>query len=173
MSTSRAPRTPAVRIRLCEACDLGALEWDGLFAAHREIIAEAFARQRAGTNVMLLAETGTRVAGQVWLDLQKGPPRAARLWAFRVHPAMRGRGIGTRLLEAAEAWLARHGFNTAAIGVEKSNRAARRLYERRGYHVVAPLVEHYGLKTQGDRYTRVTVDQWLLEKGLAGLEAPP
>ena len=50
-----------------------------------------------------------------------------------VRPAHQGRGVGSRLLDAAEAALAEAGVETLAISVLAANEGARRLYERRGY----------------------------------------
>jgi ribosomal protein S18 acetylase RimI-like enzyme len=151
----------AVTIRLCTADDLRALEWDGLFSAHREIITTAFARQLAGTNVMLVAAEKDGIAGQIWIDLEKGPAGSARLWALRVHASAQGRGIGTALLDAAEAWLVVHGFESVWIGVERQNTSALRLYNRRGFHVAETVVERYSLTLPGGVHTEV-----LLQKSL-------
>jgi ribosomal protein S18 acetylase RimI-like enzyme len=45
----------------------------------------------------------------------------------------RGDGVGSRLLDAAEAELAAAGADVATLSVLASNDAARRLYEQRGY----------------------------------------
>jgi ribosomal protein S18 acetylase RimI-like enzyme len=45
----------------------------------------------------------------------------------------RDAGVGSRLLDAAEAELADDGADVAALSVLADNDAARRLYERRGY----------------------------------------
>jgi ribosomal protein S18 acetylase RimI-like enzyme len=156
----------AVTIRLCTADDLQALEWDGLFAAHREIITTAFARQLAGTNVMLVAANTDRTVGQVWIDLERGAAGGALLWALRVHASVQGRGIGTALLDAAEAWLVAHGFQSVSIGVEKPNTQALRLYCRRGFRIGGTVVERYSFTPPDGVHTEVIVDQWLLQKSL-------
>ena len=156
----------AVTIRLCTKTDLSKLEWDGMFTAHREIIAGAFERQLAGSNVMLVAETKGAIVGQVWLDLQKAPEGGALLWALRVHPDYQRSGIGAELLHAAEAWLVAHRFGTAAIGVERWNVQARRLYEREGYRVLGPIIERYSYTTPAGVFTEVKLEEWLMEKTL-------
>jgi ribosomal protein S18 acetylase RimI-like enzyme len=52
----------------------------------------------------------------------------------------RGQGVGSALLEAAEAWFpnARHIF----LCVSSFNARARRLYERRGYAMVGELMDY-------------------------------
>jgi ribosomal protein S18 acetylase RimI-like enzyme len=46
----------------------------------------------------------------------------------------RGEGIGTALLNAAEARLAEDGADTVALEVMAGNESARRFYEQAGYH---------------------------------------
>lgn len=50
-----------------------------------------------------------------------------------VVPAYRDRGVGTDLLDAAEAHLTENGAETIALSVLASNDRARRLYRDRGY----------------------------------------
>ncbi|MFB6205760.1 MAG: GNAT family N-acetyltransferase [Haloglomus sp.] len=50
-----------------------------------------------------------------------------------VHPAARGRGIGTALLAAAEAYLREQGAAVVSLEVLADNESARRFYRRHGY----------------------------------------
>jgi GNAT superfamily N-acetyltransferase len=50
-----------------------------------------------------------------------------------VAPAYRSRGIGSRLMAAAEDLARRRGYTRVGLGVGLENRRARPLYERRGY----------------------------------------
>jgi ribosomal protein S18 acetylase RimI-like enzyme len=165
----RGPATPplAVHVRLCREDDLPRLEWLGLFTPHRAIIREAFARQRAGDNVMLVGEAGGFPVAQAWIDLARlRAERAGLLWAVRVFPGLRGAGIGSRLIAAAEEVLRRLRFAEAEIGVEKDNPAARRLYERLGYAVVRDGREEYDYTPPGGAPVRVALDEWFLRKRL-------
>jgi ribosomal protein S18 acetylase RimI-like enzyme len=157
----------AVTIRICREDDLSALEWEGMFSDHRDIILDAFIRQQQRSNVMFVAETRGRIVGQVWIDLTKLASRGAGfLWALRVHPDARGCGIGTELVGAAEAWLSAQGFESGALGVEKDNVRGMRLYRRLGYDVAGELVQRYTYSMPEGDVVEVTVDQWLLEKRL-------
>ena len=50
-----------------------------------------------------------------------------------VAPEARGRGVGERLLAAAEAWAAGRGYSLLTLNVFMENGQARRLYERTGF----------------------------------------
>ena len=64
----------------------------------------------------------------VWFD---GP--VALLDEFYVAPAMRGRGLGSALLTAAEAVTRQRGGELLEINVDGDDTGARRFYERHGY----------------------------------------
>ena len=59
-----------------------------------------------------------------------------------VHPEMRGRGIGTRLLEELTSYARREGYDQVRLDVIDTNPGARRLYERHGF--VARRTERFG-----------------------------
>jgi ribosomal protein S18 acetylase RimI-like enzyme len=124
----------AIVIRPCEPGDLRELEWDGEYTHDRPIIDATYARTRDGSMEMLLADLGGAVIGQIWVDLAR-ERAAAKLWALRVKPPWRGRGIGRRLLAAAERVAGRRGFAEVEIEVEPGNPDARRLYEAVGYEL--------------------------------------
>jgi ribosomal protein S18 acetylase RimI-like enzyme len=64
-------------------------------------------------------------------------PRRGALIGIAVDEDWRGRGIGTALMRAAEDWARGRGFDTLELDVADPNGAARRLYERLGYGLVA------------------------------------
>lgn len=64
-----------------------------------------------------------------------------------VDPSAQGRGLGRRLLAAAEATLVDHGVAEATLWVFAGNAGARRLYEATGWHLdgatlVTAIAEH-------------------------------
>jgi ribosomal protein S18 acetylase RimI-like enzyme len=154
-------------VRAARDADLPCLEWFGSFAAHREILARMLRMQQQGDGLLLLAAIDEFPVAQVALDLeQRRAERVGRLWALRVFPFLQGKGIGSRLIAAAEQSLVEAGFAVAEIGAEKWNGAARRLFERLGYRVTRELREPYSYRTpQGDQVDAVS-DQWMLEKPL-------
>lgn len=60
-------------------------------------------------------------------------PGAAVLFQFDTKEELRGLGLGTALVAAAEKRIVRRGIRTAELGVELENTRARSLYERLGY----------------------------------------
>lgn len=162
-----------VEMRLCRESDLPALEWFGAFTEHRQIIRQAFERQQRGENLMLLALGNGFPVGQVWIDLQKSGARGAGfLWALRVFPALQGRGLGQRLIEAAEALLHQRGFASAELAVDNWNVPALSLYQRLGYTIVdsAQVTESYETPEGIMRVTQS--DRWFLRKRLNTLDQP-
>ncbi len=156
-----------VVVRATREDDLPELEWFGMFTPHRALIREAFERQQQGEVVMLTAEVNGFPAGQAWVDLtRKAAVSVGYVWAVRVLPVFRGKGIGTRLLAAVEQVLRERGYAWAEIGVEKDNPGARRLYERVGYGVSYELCEEYEYTTPEGEQVRVPVDQWMMRKEL-------
>jgi ribosomal protein S18 acetylase RimI-like enzyme len=157
-----------VTIRLCRKDDLPALEWFGMFTDHREMILAAYDSQERGEALMLVAETQGFPVGQVWIDLTLERVAATGvLWAVRVFPTLQNRGIGTRLMVAAEDVLRCRGCTTVELGVEKENLPAKRFYERQGYRVVADTQEEYNYTTPDGVLVCVPTDQWILRKALA------
>jgi len=156
-----------VTIRLCRKDDLPALEWFGMFTDHREMILAAYDSQERGEALMLVAEMQGFPIGQVWIDLTLERVDATGvLWAVRVFPTMQNRGIGTRLMLAAEDVLCRRGFTAVELGVEKDNLPAKRFYERQGYRVVADTQDEYSYTTPGGVLVCVPTEQWILRKVL-------
>jgi ribosomal protein S18 acetylase RimI-like enzyme len=153
--------------------DLIALEWGGEYTHFRRLYAKAYERAQERKAVLWVAELGdSGVIGQIFVQLSSWKDRLAEgvskayIYSFRVHPAYRNLGIGTRLLEAAEADLTRRRVEVASLNVARDNQAARRLYERRGYRVVRaePGVWQY-VDHQGD-VRSVHEPAWRMEKSL-------
>jgi ribosomal protein S18 acetylase RimI-like enzyme len=92
---------------------------------------------------VLVAEEGGAVLGFVVLQTQLTPPipcmvryRFAALMDLMVRPDIRGRGIGTALIDAAKAWTRKNGLRFLELDVLSGNRRARSLYEREGFEPV-------------------------------------
>jgi GNAT superfamily N-acetyltransferase len=86
-----------------------------------------WALQEAGASVLLVAWDGERPLGSGQLDLRGELPELRNL---HVEEAVRGRGVGTAIVRAAEA---RVTPGRLTVGVALDNPRARALYERLGY----------------------------------------
>jgi GNAT superfamily N-acetyltransferase len=76
---------------------------------------------------------GRRVGGLVIAE-------GAMIWDLRVHPELRGRGIGSELFAAAERWIRAHGGRRLEVETQNVNLPACRFYERCGCRLAR--VEH-------------------------------
>lgn len=98
-----------------------------------------YAEQQRGERFVFIAEWDGGFAGYVTLLPQaKEPPFAASglplISDLRVYPAYRRRGIGTRLLDAAESKAGEWSGTVAlSVGLHAGYGAAQRLYAKRGY----------------------------------------
>ncbi len=93
--------------------------------------------------LILVARAGDGLAGCVVGDVSAGQ---ARILNLCVDPAHRRRGIGTRLLAAAEAAL---DAEVVTLMVEDKNTGAQELYRRAGYLPVSDLRHYYGKNRHG------------------------
>jgi ribosomal protein S18 acetylase RimI-like enzyme len=95
--------------------------------------------------------------------------RAGALWQLSTHEALRSLGLGTRLIDQAEARVRQRGFARAVMGVEVDNIRARALYERLGYRPVGHETAYWeAQRMDGSTYTYVA-ECILLEKELFGV----
>jgi ribosomal protein S18 acetylase RimI-like enzyme len=91
--------------------------------------------------VLFLAEDGDDVVGYAFARPGTAPEtlaieRPLEVETVAVLPAARGRGIGTALMDAVDAWARERGIEHLMISVRTANDGARRLYERRGFRAV-------------------------------------
>lgn len=165
----RATLSVEMVIRACAEADLPALEWMGLYAPHRAVIREAFEAQRRGDGMMLLAVTAGFPVGQVWIDLaRKRGEGTAVLWAVRTFHPLQGTGIGRHLMAAAERVLRERGIRRAELGVERTNEAARRFYERLGWREAGTFRETFRFTDPEGRVVEEALDQWRMVKDVVG-----
>lgn len=79
-------------------------------------------------------------------------PNSFYICGVALHPQHRGRGLGTQLMNLANAQAKEKGFSKLSLIALEQNSAAVRLYERLGYTVIdrAPTVPHPLVPFVGD-----------------------
>ncbi|MCI2418839.1 GNAT family N-acetyltransferase [Saccharopolyspora sp. K220] len=101
------------------------------------------------TGVFLLARHGTELSGCV--GIRELEPGVAELKRMYVRPQARGRGIGARLLAAAEEHARDLGFQSVRLETRRDLVEARALYAKHGFHEIAaynssPYADHWFTK---------------------------
>jgi len=96
-----------------------------------------------------------RLIGYVAVLISKATSMA-RLYSIAVHPEMQGKGIGNRLMQAAEdaAWEHQRAYMRAEV--RKDNKASLAMFERLGYRRIGEWHDYY----------EDHMDAWRLEKRL-------
>jgi ribosomal protein S18 acetylase RimI-like enzyme len=88
--------------------------------------------------ILMAYDESTPVAGAVvaWntegVDMLEGRSDLAVLWDIRVHPAYRGRGIGSLVFDRVVAWAKERGCIQLNVETQDNNPAACRFYWSRG-----------------------------------------
>jgi ribosomal protein S18 acetylase RimI-like enzyme len=157
-----------VALRAAVESDLEALEWMGLYEGHRDIIRTAFEAQQRGDALLLVAISGGFPVAQVWIDFaRKRAQRKAVLWAVRTFFPLQGRGIGRRMLIAAEREIAMRGIHRAELEVEHSNEGALRFYKSCGWKMVGENIERLTIRDGDAGVQNLQLDVWVMEKEVA------
>lgn len=165
------PLEQQIIIRQARKRDLSALEWEGEFSHFRHLFAEAYRLQELGDVIMWvidLPEYG--LIGQLFIQLygpnqiQTSKTKYAYIYGFRIRPDYRGLGIGRQFLQSVESDLTRRGFKRISLNVARDNDAARRMYERAGYHVVAPEPGIWSYLDDKGHRKFVNEPAWRMEK---------
>jgi ribosomal protein S18 acetylase RimI-like enzyme len=104
-------------------------------AVHDDDYWIAYTREHASSpdRALFVASTQSGIVGIVRAVRDPDEETLFGIYSFWVAPEARGRRIGTRLLEAAEAWAQARGAKRLELAVSDVSAAARRVYERAGY----------------------------------------
>ncbi len=128
-------------IRECAVTDIEILQRH-MPTRPSEVHAQHFGQQQAGLWTYLIAWDDNRVPLGVCVIRWNGWGEQAALDAYpdcpevtnlQVHPAQRGRGVGTALMESVEKRVRARGFRWIGIGSADDNPRAAMLYARLGY----------------------------------------
>lgn len=85
---------------------------------------------------LLVSETNGLVTGFIALhtfDIFHSPGKIGRITAFCVDEQVRGTGVGTRLMEAAEAWFAAQGCTKLEVTSNARRTATHAFYLNKGW----------------------------------------
>ena len=110
-------------------------------------------RARASIQVW---DDGGRLGGYVLVLYSKGTA-LARLYSIAVDDAMRGRGVGRQLLEAAEREAVDRGCVSMRSEIRRDNAASQALFERAGYHKFDEVNDYYEDHMDALRFERTLV----------------
>lgn len=151
-------------LRAVHADDLPKLEWFGTMSHWRNVVLRTFNDHQRGQRLMFVADFRNFPVGQVVIDVT--PRDYAYLYALRVMDPLRGLGIGTALLHIGDRIAREHGYGQIQLAVEKSNVAARRLYERVGYEIFTQRVDVWSYVDQYEQTQWVHEDVYGMRKWL-------
>ena len=131
----------------------GLLAIEGVFPTDR-LERRAFRHAVASPTIDLLVAGGA--AGPIGYAMVQRRKNATvgHLTSIAVQPGAAGRGLGKRLLEAAETAARRHGCTRLRLEVRPDNKAAQTLYEKAGYRRIATLANYYEDGTAAWRYEK-------------------
>jgi ribosomal protein S18 acetylase RimI-like enzyme len=129
-----------IEVRPCTAADVPVLD-RCMPSGRNDVHAWFFGRQETGAVTYLVAWRGAEPVGTgvlTWEGLREEAPRAElpgvpEIANLSVPEALRGQGIGTALLRAAEDLVRARGLRRVALGVGDDNPDAAKLYLRLGY----------------------------------------
>jgi ribosomal protein S18 acetylase RimI-like enzyme len=170
-----APAMGRLHVRAWQAAYRGHMPddyLDGLRAEDRAAGWERVLGRGRERGVVLVAEQAGQVTGFANLGPAEDPPGAGELYAINVDPAAWGTGAGRALLLAAQAELARLGFDETVLWVLPANARARRFYEAAGW---APdgaerVDEVLGVTVPEVRYRRRSTSEAISSATPAGTE---
>lgn len=102
-------------------------------------------------NSTILVETRGALLRGFLIILYRRGTTVAGLESINVDPSHRKKGIGLRLLSAAEDHLRKIGISKLRLEVAITNKAAIQLYEHAGFEITMVLKEYYHFDHEGSR----------------------
>lgn len=133
----------AARIRPATTADIDSLlALENLFPSDRMNRAALRRFLRVPNARLWVAVQHKIIVGNVLLLLRTGADHG-RVYSVVVAPEARGQGLGEQLIATAERHTKTLGRSRLRLEVRRDNKAARKLYEKRGYAVIAQLSDYY------------------------------
>lgn len=107
----------------------------------------------SGATVTLAAGPADRPAGYIFMQTRRGTT-LARITSLAVHPDHAGRGLGRRLLDAAETEARRRGCTRIRLEVRADNDRAARFYRMADYRHAEREEDYYEDGCAAERYEK-------------------
>jgi RimJ/RimL family protein N-acetyltransferase len=170
-----APAMGRVHVRAWQAAYRGHMPddyLDGLRAEDRAAYWERTLRREDLRGTVLVVERDGEVVGFAAVGPSPEPQGAGELFAINLDPDHWGTGSGRLLLQAAQAELARLGFEETVLWVLPANARARRFYETAGWVVdgTERTMEILGVVVPEVRYRRRSTSEESSSATPAGTE---
>jgi ribosomal protein S18 acetylase RimI-like enzyme len=154
--------------------DLPQLEWNGEYKHLRQVYLKAYKYKNQGKSVLWVADLPeTGIVGQVFIQLNSVRKDladgffSAYLYAFRIKPAFRNAGLGTRIFSVVENDLVKRNFREITLNVAKTNPQAIRLYERLGFEIVDSEPGEWSYLDHDNKLQNVVEPAWKMVKSIS------
>jgi len=142
--TTERPSKTAVSLRLFRPDDL-----DTLYQIDQECFEPgvSYSRQQLAAFIgdrnsnTWVATAGKEIVG--FLIANRSPQRGGHIVTIDVVERWRQRGVGTRLMNAAEAWADAHKLGLMHLETAEDNLNAQAFYEKRGYLKLQRIARYY------------------------------
>lgn len=120
----------SVYVKDYDAMDGGPLAWPARFdLSHWTFFAARARGERVGGAAVVFRAPD--------IEMVHDRPDVALLWDIRVAPHARGRGVGSALIAAVEAWTTLQGAKWLEVETQNINAPACRFYQRSGFELHA------------------------------------
>jgi ribosomal protein S18 acetylase RimI-like enzyme len=120
-------------------------------------------REGGDYHLFALAEAAGEVVGSLEARLMPGSAAHVSEVGLLVSRRYRGLGVGTALLDAAEAWSRRQGADKLVLSVFPHNTAALGFYERRGF--VREGLRRGQFRRLGERLDEILMARFIGDEG--------
>jgi GNAT superfamily N-acetyltransferase len=113
-------------------------------ARERRALADALEQHSSGSSLLVASDAQLRVIGILLLETRRDyftDEAHGHVAILAVAREAEGKGVGRALLDAAEAWGRRNGFQRLTLAVFTENQSAKAFYARQGWR--PELETHY------------------------------